>query len=141
MSENTKEFVIEFVAVNTCSFHAPVPVYRMNEDWKPTANLDLDVITRAMDNHQYEVDLKIDVAVSIEGKEIFKVNVIQTGAFTVKGYDDTEKEHLTQSFCPTVLYPYARETIAGLVAKAGFPQLHLSPVDFEGRYQANKDSK
>lgn len=141
MTESNKEFVIEFVAVNESNFYAPVPVYRLTQEWQPTANLDLDVKTRVMENNQHEVDLKIEVAVSIEGTEVFKVNVTQTGAFTIKGYEADEVEHLTQSFCPTVLYPYARETIAGLVAKAGFPQLHLSPVDFEGRYQSTKQAK
>lgn len=141
MTDNAKEFVIEFVAVNSCSFNAPVPVYRLGHEWQPTANLELDVITRTMQNNQHEVDLKIEVKVTIEGVEIFAVHVIQTGAFTIKGYDEAAIEHLTQSFCPTVLYPYARETIAGMVAKAGFPQLHLSPVDFEGRFQAMKDKE
>ncbi|MGI9263864.1 MAG: protein-export chaperone SecB, partial [Gammaproteobacteria bacterium] len=32
---------------------------------------------------------------------------------------------------PTQIYPYARESIADLVGKGGFPQLHLQPVSFE----------
>lgn len=133
-----KEFVIEFIAVNSSSFEAPVPVYRLNKEWKPTANLDLDVVTRALENDQHEVDLRIDVNVHIDGFEVFKLHVVQTGAFTIKGYDEQAIDHLTNSFCPNLLYPYVRETVAALVAKAGFPQLHLSPVDFEARYQSIK---
>lgn len=136
MSHQDKEFVIEFIAVNESRFYAPVPVYRLAGSWQPTANLDLDVITRALENDQHEVDLKITVKVSIEENHVFDVEVVQTGAFTIKGYQAEDLQRLLSVFCPTVLYPYARETVANLVAKAGFPQLHLSPVDFEARYQA-----
>lgn len=140
MSEHNKEFIIDFIAVNDCSFYAKVPVFRISQQWQPTAHLDLDVKTRVLDNNQFEVDLAIDVKVRLDDADIFAVHVVQTGAFTIKGYDADAIEQLTESFCPSVLYPYARENVARLVAHAGFPQLHLSPVDFEGRYHAQKNS-
>ena len=38
-------------------------------------------------------------------------------------------------FCPNILYPYAREVISDVVMKGGFPQLCLSPVNFDVLYQ------
>jgi preprotein translocase subunit SecB len=32
---------------------------------------------------------------------------------------------------PEALYPYARELVASLVARGGFPRLQLRTVDFE----------
>ena len=139
MTEQNKEFLIDFIAVNDCSFYAKVPVFRITQTWQPTAQLDLDVKTRVLPNDQFEVDLAIQVKVSLDTVEIFSVHVVQTGAFTIKGYEGETIEQLTESFCPSVLYPYARETVANLVAKAGFPPLHLSPVDFEGRYAQKKE--
>jgi len=37
--------------------------------------------------------------------------------------------------CPNVLFPYARETIADAVIRAGFPPVHLAPINFEALYQ------
>jgi preprotein translocase subunit SecB len=37
--------------------------------------------------------------------------------------------------CPMVLFPYARETIADAVMRAGFPPVHLAPINFEALYQ------
>ena len=37
--------------------------------------------------------------------------------------------------CPTVLFPYARETIADAIGRAGFPPVHLDPINFELLYQ------
>ncbi|KPJ93424.1 MAG: hypothetical protein AMJ53_07240, partial [Gammaproteobacteria bacterium SG8_11] len=38
------------------------------------------------------------------------------------------------SYCPNVLFPYAREAISDLVTKGGFPQLLLAPVNFDAIY-------
>jgi len=39
------------------------------------------------------------------------------------------------SFCPNILFPYAREVVSDLVTKGGFPQLLLAPVNFDALYQ------
>jgi preprotein translocase subunit SecB len=38
------------------------------------------------------------------------------------------------SYCPNVIYPYAREAVSDLVGKGGFPQLLLAPVNFDALY-------
>ena len=39
------------------------------------------------------------------------------------------------SFCPNVLFPYAREAIATIVQKGGFPEFILQPINFDALYQ------
>jgi preprotein translocase subunit SecB len=34
-----------------------------------------------------------------------------------------------------VLYPYAREAIAGIIQKGGFPEFVLQPINFDALYQ------
>ncbi len=36
--------------------------------------------------------------------------------------------------CPTVLFPYLRETISDLITRGGFPPLLLTPISFEQLY-------
>jgi len=36
--------------------------------------------------------------------------------------------------CPTILFPYLRETISDLIARGGFPPVLLSPISFEALY-------
>jgi preprotein translocase subunit SecB len=36
--------------------------------------------------------------------------------------------------CPTVLFPYVRETIAAATTRAGYPPVHLAPINFEALY-------
>ncbi|HFB65201.1 MAG TPA: protein-export chaperone SecB, partial [Aeromonadales bacterium] len=33
--------------------------------------------------------------------------------------------------CPTILFPYVRETVSNLVSRGGFPSLLLAPVNFD----------
>ena len=49
----------------------------------------------------------------------------------IQGYTAEEQQILIGSFCPNTLYPFAREAIADLVAKGGFPQLLLQPLNFD----------
>ena len=62
-----KEFLIEQIFVDKTSFAAPVPVYRLNKEWKPNANLDLDVkVNEQGKDGLYEVALIIKVSVLID---------------------------------------------------------------------------
>jgi preprotein translocase subunit SecB len=36
--------------------------------------------------------------------------------------------------CPNILFPYAREVVSDIVTKGGFPQILLSPVNFDMVY-------
>jgi preprotein translocase subunit SecB len=38
------------------------------------------------------------------------------------------------AFCPETLFPFAREAVAELISKGGFPQLYLAPVNFNALY-------
>jgi preprotein translocase subunit SecB len=48
--------------------------------------------------------------------------------------DEANLNGMLVSFCPNILFPYAREAISDLVTKGGFPQLLLSPVNFDAIY-------
>ena len=46
------------------------------------------------------------------------------------------KAHTLGSFCPNMLFPYARETISNLVNRGTFPPLNLAPVNFDAIFAA-----
>ena len=43
--------------------------------------------------------------------------------------------------CPTILYPYVRETVSDMVTRAGFPPVLLAPVSFEALYAQRQQQK
>ena len=42
-------------------------------------------------------------------------------------------------YCPTVLFPYARETISSLVGRGGFEPINLAPINFDLIYARQKE--
>ena len=50
------------------------------------------------------------------------------------GYSEEECGAIVGSFCPNVLFAYARETIASVIQKGGFPEFVLQPINFDALY-------
>ena len=141
MAEVKKEFVIESIWGTKVDFTAKTPVHVLKAEWKPSANLDLDVQSEQLDKNRHVVNLVIKVDVSIDDKDVFSLESTHTGVFQVSGYEGDELEQIIASFCPSIIYPYARERVSAIVSNAGFPPLHLSPVDFDARYRASKKTQ
>ena len=59
---------------------------------------------------------------------------MQAGLFQIVGVPDEEMGPLLGIGCPTIIYPYARETVSDIVTRAGFPPVVLAPVSFEAIY-------
>jgi preprotein translocase subunit SecB len=53
--------------------------------------------------------------------------------------DDLKR--LIGSFCPSVLFPYAREVISDLITKGGFPNFLLPLVNFDALYLQASETK
>jgi preprotein translocase subunit SecB len=49
------------------------------------------------------------------------------------------QEMMLEAACPNVLFPFMRETIAGLISKGGFPQFLMGPVNFDAMYLQKKE--
>ncbi len=57
----------------------------------------------------------------IEGAGLFK-------------FDETPDPKILETFstinCPAIVFPYIREAIADITRRAGFPALHINPINF-----------
>ena len=62
------------------------------------------------------------------------MEVHQAGIFLIKGIPNDQLRQMLGSFCPNILFPYAREVISDMVVRGGFPQLLLAPVNFDALY-------
>jgi preprotein translocase subunit SecB len=120
------------------SFESPQSPDIFNaKEWAPSTNLNLRSAHSPVSDTLHEVVLTITVeAKEKEGdKTIFLVELQQAGVFDISGYEKEEMGVLIGSFCPGVLYPYAREAIAGIIQKGGFPEFVLQPINFDALYQ------
>ncbi|TWX68613.1 protein-export chaperone SecB [Colwellia demingiae] len=137
--ENTEaaqspEFAIQRIYTKDVSFETPNSPAVFQLDWKPEIQLDLDTRSTKLAENTYEVVLSVTVTATVEDKTAFLAEVQQAGIFTIGNLPEAQLAHTIGAFCPTTLFPYARETVASLVNRGSFPQFNLTPVNFEGLY-------
>ena len=121
------------------SFESPLaPGVFQAENWSPKTNLNLRSGHTAVEGDIYEVVLTITVDAQENEKTVFLVELQQAGLFELSGYDDTERHAILGSYCPSILFPYAREAIANTVQKGGFPEFVLQPINFDALYMQSQ---
>ncbi len=137
--ENEKRISVAKIYVKDFSFESPMsPGVFKAEKWAPKTNLNLRSGHTEIDAGVHEVVLTITVDAKEEDKTVFLVELQQAGLFELTGYDDTERAAITGSYCPSILFPYAREAIAAIIQKGGFPEFVLQPINFDALYMQSQ---
>ena len=127
---------IQRVYTKDISFETPNSPGVFKKEWKPEIKLDLDTRTAELDPNVYEVVLAVTVTAMLGEETAFLCEVQQAGIFMIGDMPEANKAHALGSFCPTTLFPYARETISNLVNRGTFPALNLAPVNFDAIFAA-----
>ncbi|WP_347987963.1 protein-export chaperone SecB [Methylomonas sp. AM2-LC] len=131
---NDKQFAIQKIYTKDISYETPNAPKIFTQQWEPTLDLNLGTHVDTLENSIYEVTLRITVTVKIGESTAYLVEVNQAGIFSIAGFSDQELGPMLGSFCPNIIFPYAREVVSDLVSKGGFPQLILTPVNFDALY-------
>lgn len=140
-TQSTPEFHIQRVYTKDVSFETPNSPAIFQKDWEPDVKLDLDTRSNKLDEGLFEVVLSLTVTASIGEEVAFLCEVQQAGIFTIGGIEGNQLAHSIGSYCPNILFPYARQVIAGLVAGGTFPQLNLAPVNFDALFAQYVNSR
>lgn len=139
MAENEqapdKQLGIQKIYIKDFSFESPkTPQVFATSEWKPKTDLNLRSTHSAVSENDHEVILTITIEAKEDDNTIFLIELQQAGLFHITGYSDDEMKAIVGSFCPNILFPYARETIASVIAKGGFPEFILQPINFDALY-------
>jgi len=141
-NEGDKRLSIAKIYIKDFSFESPqAPTVFKQGEWSPQTNLNLRSSHTAVDENLHEVVLTITVDAKEGDNTIFLVELHQAGLFEVSGYDADEFGAIIGSFCPNILFPYARESIAGTIQKGGFPEFVLQPINFDALYVQSQQQK
>lgn len=130
----TAQFVIQRVYTKDISFETPNSPAIFQQDWKPEIQLDIDTKSTKLADDTYEVVLSLTVTAKIAEQTAFLAEVQQAGIFTIGNLPEAQLAHTIGAFCPTTLFPYAREAVASLVSRGSFPQVNIAPVNFEALF-------
>ena len=130
-----QQFAIQKIYTKDISFESPNAPEVFTSEFKPEANVDLNTKSKAINQDGiYEVVLHITVTVKNQDKTAYLAEVQQCGIFTITGMPEEQLGGMLSVFCPSVLFPYAREAISDIVTRGGFPQMLLAPVNFDAIY-------
>lgn len=133
-AEESSQFSILRIYLKDASFEAPNAPQIFTEEWSPEINLQLNTEVTEVDTDIYEVVLNVTVTAQQGDTTGFLAEVQQAGIFTLKGFEGSQKGQMLGAYCPTTLFPFAREAVSDLVVKGGFPQLLLAPINFDSLY-------
>lgn len=139
-THHNQEFIIHRLFIKDLSFEAPHSPQTFNKEWKPEVEVHLDSTSQHLEDDLYDVTLKVTNTTKLKDEIVFIAEVKQAGIFLVRGFAKEQQDELLGSFCPNVLFPYAREVISNIIHRGGFPPLYLAPVNFDAIYQQRKQS-
>jgi preprotein translocase subunit SecB len=130
-----KQIAIQKIYVKDFSFESPhTPAVFTKSNWSPKTDLNLRSSHTMVTDNNHEVVLTITIEAKEDEQTFFLVELQQAGLFHIAGYDEAEFKAIVGSYCPNILFPYARESVANIVSKGGFPEFLLQPINFDALY-------
>ena len=143
MSEENNQpeqsFGIQRLYLLDSSFESPNAPAVFTQDWKPELNLDLSTQNSPLEDNLHQVELKVTATVKMDDKTVFIAEVKYAGIFLLQAFEGDVQKQMLGSFCPNILYPYVRTIITNMVMEGGFPNLYLTPVNFDALYMQQQE--
>lgn len=136
-----QQFIIQKIYTKDISFESPHTPAVFGDQWKPEINVQLNATNKKIGENSFEVVLSITVTATQDSKTAFLIEVKQAGLFTIRGFEAENLGGMLGAYCPEILFPFAREVISDLCNKGGFPQVLLSPVNFNALYAQHKQQE
>ncbi|MCF6319846.1 MAG: protein-export chaperone SecB [Proteobacteria bacterium] len=132
--ENAPTMSLQKIYVKDVSFETPNAPDIFNEKGQPEIKMNLNQKVKKISDNAYEVVLAVTVTCKILEKTAYLVEVQQAGIFSLANFEENMMHQTLGTYCPNVLFPYARQMVSDLVMNGGFQPLLLQPVNFDQLY-------
>ena len=130
----TGQFSIQKIYTKDISFETPNTPGIFSTEWDPVVNMQLSSESLKINDDLTEVVLTVTITTKLGDKTAYLVEIHIAGVFLIKDFPQEMINHMAATVCPNILFPFAREIVSDLVTRGGFPQLLLTPVNFEALY-------
>jgi preprotein translocase subunit SecB len=127
-------FQIEKVYVKDLSLEIPNAPQAFMQQAQPQLEVRIDTAAAPFGEGYYEATVSATVTAKAGDRTLFLAEAVQAGIFQLRNVPPEDLNPLLGVACPTILFPYLRETISDLVIRGGFPPVLLAPVSFEAIY-------
>lgn len=132
------QMMLQKIYVKDSSFEAPNAPQIFQEmgesGQEPQVQLNLSQQATKLAEGVQEVVLTLTLTCTVGERTAYLAEVHQAGIFTVAGFDTEDEAGILGSYCPNLLFPYARQVISALVLEGGFPPFLLQPINFDALY-------
>ncbi|MFI4968813.1 MAG: protein-export chaperone SecB [Lysobacterales bacterium] len=128
------QLTLQRVYVKDVSFEAPAAPQIFQQQGQPNVELNLSQRVAQLGADTFEVVLTVTATCKVEGKTAYLAEVHQAGIFGLAGFDAQGRDAVLATYCPNVLFPYARQIVSDLVQNGGFPPFFLQPINFDALY-------
>ena len=134
-------FSVEKIYVKDLSIEVPHAPQIFLERESPSVGVQLRSEGKKIEDGIFSVSLVATVTATIKNeddkdeKNVFLVQVNQSGIFQIRNIPEENLDPLLSIACPNILFPYAREAVSDAITRAGFQPVLLAPVNFEALYQ------
>jgi preprotein translocase subunit SecB len=133
-AQQAATFQIDKIYVKDLSLEIPHAPEVFSEQVQPQIDVHIESGESRFREDYYEVTLSVTVTARVGERTVFLAEAVQGGIFTLRNVPEADLGPLLGIACPTVLFPYLRETISDLITRGGFPPLLLAPISFEQLY-------
>jgi preprotein translocase subunit SecB len=128
------QMALQKIYTRDVSFEVPNAPKVFQEEGQPQVQLNLSHKATPIEGDNYEVVLTLTVTCTLNEGTAYLAEVHQAGVFSFTGFDENNLQVVLATYCPNVLFPYARQAISDLVLDGGFPPLLLQPINFDALY-------
>jgi preprotein translocase subunit SecB len=123
---------LQSVYLKDCSYESPNgPRLPTSQTWEPKFQLNMNTSAQDLSAEVREVLLTVTLEAKQGEATLYLVEIKQAGVFSITGASSEDLKRLIGSYCPSVLFPYAREVMSDLITKGGFPNFLLPLVNFD----------
>ena len=127
-------FQIEKIYVKDLSLEIPHAPKIFTEQVQPEVQVQINTEAQQFADGYYEVTVTGTVTARLGERTLFLAEAVQAGIFSLRNVPATDIGPLLGIACPTVIFPYLRETMSDVITRGGFPPLLLAPISFEQLY-------
>ncbi|MDH3229339.1 MAG: protein-export chaperone SecB [Alphaproteobacteria bacterium] len=122
--------------IKDLSFEVPGAPQSFEGSSVPEVAVNVDVAVNPAGESRFEVALRVDARGTVSGTPLFIVELVYAGLIEVSGLPQDQLQPALLIEGPRLLFPFARNIVAGLTRDGGLPPLMISPIDFVALFRS-----
>ncbi len=131
-------FQIQRIYLKDLSLEQPNSPHILLEQVQPQVDINLALGAEPVTEGLYEVTVTATVTTKVKDKTLFLIEAKQAGVFEIRNIPDEQLQPIIGIACPGIVYPYLRAIVSDVCTRAGFPPVHLSEVNFQAMFEAQR---